>query len=179
MRLSLHPYFSIETVPLLFSAHLLVSRCATRGSWAHQKVGQILLHRKQHLFLKAQENLTAEQEQERTRIASHLPALEAAWKLKEALRTWYATATWETAEAELDAWITRVREQGSEPMRKALSAFINWKQEILAFFRFLPTRISNGFVEGKNNRTKAIMRRAYGYRNRWHLRLRILLGGSL
>jgi transposase len=147
--------------------------------WAHQGVGQMLLHRKQHLFLKAQENLTAEQQHERTRIASHLPDLEVAWKLKEALRTWYATATWETAEAGLDTWIARVREQGPEPLRKALSAFVNWKQEILAFFRFLPTRISNGFVEGKNNRTKAIMRRAYGYRNRWHLRLRILIGGPL
>jgi transposase len=30
-------------------------------------------------------------------------------------------------------------------------------------------------VEGKNNRTKALMRQAYGYRNRQHLRLRILL----
>jgi transposase len=40
---------------------------------------------------------------------------------------------------------------------------------------FLPTRLSNGFVEGKNNRTKALMRQGYGYRNRRHLRLRILL----
>lgn len=149
------------------------------SSWAHHKAGQILLHRKQHLFLKAQEHLTVEQHQERLRIASHLPALDAAWKLKEALRTWYATATWETAEAELENWVTRVREQGPEPMRKTLSAFVNWKHEILAFFRFLPTRISNGFVEGKNNRTKAIMRQAYGYRNRWNLRLRILVGDSL
>jgi transposase len=39
----------------------------------------------------------------------------------------------------------------------------------------LATRLSNGFVEGKNNRTKALMRQGYGYRNRGHLRLRILL----
>ena len=30
-------------------------------------------------------------------------------------------------------------------------------------------------AEGKNNRTKAIMRQGYGYRNRRNLRLRILL----
>jgi len=40
----------------------------------------------------------------------------------------------------------------------------------------LATRLSNGFVEGKNNRTKALMRQGYGYRNRHNLRLRILLG---
>jgi transposase len=39
-------------------------------------------------------------------------------------------------------------------------------------------RISNGFVEGKNNRTKALMRQGYGYRNRQHLRMRILLGNG-
>ena len=77
--------------------------------------------------------------------------------------------------ADLDAWIVKVQLQGPDPLRKTLSAFKNWRQEILAFFQFLPTRISNGFVEGKNNRTKALMRQGYGYRNRHHLRLRILL----
>jgi hypothetical protein len=27
---------------------------------------------------------------------------------------------------------------------------------MLAFFAFLPLRLSNGFVEGKNNRTRAL-----------------------
>ena len=35
-----------------------------------------------------------------------------------------------------------------------------------------------GFVEGKNNRTKTMMRQAYGYRNRYNLRMRILLGAD-
>lgn len=158
--------------------HLMKAFRKVVSSWARKNEGKILLYRKQHLFLRAQEDLTTEQQQERLRIASRLPVLDAAWQLKEALRTWYAEATMETAEEQLDAWIKRVQETGPEPMRQALSAFVNWKTEILAFFRFLPTRISNGFVEGKNNRTKAIMRQAYGYRNFHHLRLRILSGGT-
>ncbi|GHO63178.1 hypothetical protein KSC_020700 [Ktedonobacter sp. SOSP1-52] len=146
------------------------------SAWANKKEGQVLLYRKQHLFLHAQEALTPDQQKERARIASHLPELEAAWQLKEGLRTWYATATTETAEKQLDDWIDQVREKGPDALRQALSAFTKWKQEILAFFRFLPTRISNGFVEGKNNRTKAMMRQAYGYRNLGNLRLRILIG---
>lgn len=62
-------------------------------------------------------------------------------------------------------------------MRKTLSAFATWKTERLAFFRFLPTRLSNGYVEGKNNRTKMIMRQGDGYRNFQNLRLRILREG--
>ena len=125
--------------------------------------------------MRAQEELTEEQAQERTHIGEHLPLLEMAWLLKQELRAWYATATVTTAAKELDAWIEQVQRQGPDPLRKTLSAFNNWRQEILAFFQFLPTRISNGFVEGKNNRTKALMRQGYGYCNRQHLRLRIFL----
>ncbi|HEU5378329.1 MAG TPA: ISL3 family transposase [Ktedonobacteraceae bacterium] len=149
------------------------------SSWAHKKESQILLYRKQYLFLRAHEALTEQQQQERDLIASRFPALALAWMLKEALRLWYATSTVETAEQGLDAWIALVREHGPDPMRQALSAFTRWKQEILAFFQFLPIRISNGFVEGKNNRTKTLMRQAYGYRNFQNLRLRILIGDSL
>jgi|SRR5581483_3362757 len=128
----------------------------------------------QGLFLKPLEKLTEEQKQERARIASHLPGLETAWPIKEDLRQWYAQATALTAEERLEKWIVRVRQSGPEELRKALSAFSNWKQEILAFFRFLPTRISNGSVEGTNNRTRMMMRQAYGSRNFRTLRLRIL-----
>jgi transposase len=69
----------------------------------------------------------------------------------------------------------RQRPRPQRVLRTALSAFRNWRREMLAFFDFLPTRLSNGFVEGKNNRTKALLRQGYGYRNRRHLRLRILL----
>lgn len=142
-------------------------------SWAKNPEGKTVLEGKQFLFLKAQEDLNQEEQEERQEIAEKLPQLERAWQLKEALRSWYATATTETAEAELNAWIAQVQQEGPEPLRKTLSAFKHWKQEILAFFRF---RISNGFVEGKNNRTKTIMRQGYGSANREHLRLRILLG---
>lgn len=149
------------------------------SSFAHKTEGKPLLQGKQHLFLMAREDLTDPQEQERTTIGQALPALEAAWQLKEALRTWYAQSTAQTAACGLDAWIQQVQQSEFAPLHKVLSAFVKWRVEILAFFQFLPMRISNGFVEGKNNRTKAIMRQAYGYRNRHHLRLRILLGNVI
>lgn len=144
------------------------------SSWAHKKEGKALLQGNQHVFLRAKEDLTEKQAKERAAIAKALPLLEDAWKIKEALRTWYATATVETAAAGLDAWIEQVQTSEFDHLRKTLSAFVKWRHEILAFFQFFPARISNGFVEGKNNRTKALMRQAYGYRNRQHLRLRIL-----
>lgn len=143
--------------------------------WANKEEGKQALEGKRHLFLRNQKDLSADEEQERAALAAAFPEIGKAWQLKEALRTWYATASAATAAAGLDTWITTVTRHGPKELRKALSAFRNWRREILAFFDFLPTRLSNGFVEGKNNRTKALMRQGYGYRNRRHLRLRILL----
>jgi transposase len=156
--------------------HVMKAFRKVLSSWAHRKEGTILLHRKQYLFLKAKEDLTQEETQEREKIGTRLPDLEKAWQLKEALRTWYATATMADAAQQLDAWIKQVQQQGPPALREALSPFKNWRQEILAFFQFLPILVSNGFVEGKNNRTKTMMRQAYGYRSHYNLRMRILLG---
>jgi transposase len=52
----------------------------------------------------------------------------------EDVRSWYETAEASTAASGLDAWITRVKGHGPAELRKALSAFRNWRQEILAFF---------------------------------------------
>jgi transposase len=158
--------------------HVMKAFRKVLSRWAHRKEGTILLHRKQYLFLKAKEDLTQEEIQERERIGTRLPDLEKAWQLKEALRTWYATATMADAAQQLDAWIKRVQQEGPDALREALSPFRNWRQEILAYFQFLPMLVSNGFVEGKNNRTKTMMRQAYGYHNRYNLRMRILLGAD-
>lgn len=91
-------------------------------SWAHKKEGKPLLEGKQSLFLRAKEDLTEKQAQERARIGEHLPVLEEAWQLKEALRAWDATATADTAAQELDAWIEQVQTVGPEHLRKTLSA---------------------------------------------------------
>jgi transposase len=158
--------------------HIMKAFRKVLSSWAHRKEGMILLHRKQHLFLRAKENLTEEETREREKVGTRLPALEKAWQLKEALRSWYATATVADAAQLLDAWIKQVQQEGPTALQEALSPFKNWRQEILAFFQFLPLLVSNGFVEGKNNRTKTMMRQAYGYRSHSNLRMRILLGAD-
>ena len=147
--------------------------------WAKTEAGKQALDGQRHLFLRNQEDLSPEDQQSRASLAAAFPEIEQAWQLKEALRSWYAEASASTAAVGLDRWIAAVKRHGPSELRKALSAFRNWRREILAFFDFLPTRLSNGFVEGKNNRTKALMRQGYGYSNRRHLRLRILLEVAL
>jgi transposase len=150
----------------------VLSRCA------RSQEGRRALKGQRHLFLRAAEDLEPEEAERRDQLAQAFPDLAAAWQHKEAFRHWYAQATALDASSGLDAWMAVVQQEGPAELRQALSAFRSWRTEILNCFAFLPTRISNGFVEGKNNRTKALMRQAYGYRNQAHLRLRILLEGA-
>ena len=106
------------------------------SSWANKREGMVILHGKQHLFLRAKEDLTEEETQDREKIGTRLPLLEKAWQLKEGLRTWYATATLVDAAQHLDVWIKRVQEEGPDALRETLSPFKKWRQEILAFFLF-------------------------------------------
>ena len=89
--------------------------------------------------------------------------LHSGWTLKEELRMWYWSATPADAEERLSAWEEAVRRQSPAELRTLLSFCCTWRQEVLNYFTWPYT---NGFVEGKNNRIKAIKRRGYGYRNR-------------
>ncbi len=65
----------------------------------------------------------------------------------------------------------RIANDSLPEFKELLHTLSNWRDEILNYFDY---RITNGFVEGKNNRIKTIKRMAYGYRNMDHFRLRIL-----
>lgn len=104
------------------------------------------------------------------------PELRTAWQLKERFRAWYESKDRASAERTLAEWEAEVKSSGIAEfarLSEGPNAMLNsWREEILSYFE---TRLTNGFVEGKNNRTKAIQRQAYGYRNKPNLRLRVLL----
>lgn len=133
------------------------------------------LFKSRYTLLKGAERLA---DWERTRLNQlfyRYPELGRAWLLKERFRTWYKGRDRGPAEAELDA-LQRVISDTYLPEFKALlHTFDNWREEILNYFDY---PISNGFVEGKNNRIKTIKRMAYGYRNMDNFRLRILAANS-
>lgn len=137
--------------------------------------------RKQDLFksrytlLKGAERLTGWERTRLNQLFYRYPEMERAWLLKERFRTWYKGRDRGLAEVELDA-LQRVISDTYLPEFKALlHTFDNWREEILNYFDY---PISNGFVEGKNNRIKTIKRMAYGYRNMDNFRLRILAANS-
>jgi transposase len=129
------------------------------------------LFKSRYTLLKSVENLTDQERLNLIQLFLTYPELKDAWRLKEAFRHWYLTPTRSEAErklAELEQTITR----GPLPeFKHLLPTLRKWHQEILNYFDY---RITNGFVEGKNNRIKTIKRMAYGYRNLDNFRLRIM-----
>ena len=91
--------------------------------------------------------------------------------LKESFRAWYKEIDRGRAEERLSLLEERIANDSLPEFKELLPTLTNWREEILNYFDY---RITNGFVEGKNNRIKTIKRTAYGYRNLDNFRLRIL-----
>ena len=125
-----------------------------------------------HLLLRNREDLNEEDRGKLRKLLRGHPQLKRPWLLKEDFRRWYRQADERGARLELRAWEREVESAGPSEFRRLLVTFGRWREEMLNYFRH---RITNGYVEGSNNRSKAIQRQAYGYRNNGNLRLRILL----
>ena len=120
--------------------------------------------------------LTAEERRRLRQLFAAAPDLRAAWRLYHGFRRWYAAPDRPTATRRLEAWEAQVRAGGLAEFLALVEGpqamLVEWREELLNFFAW---RLTNGFVEGKHTRTKALLRQAFGYRNPDHLRLRILL----
>lgn len=144
-----------------------------RRALRRQHPDEEVLKRLRWLLLKHPEALTPDEHARLEQAFAAFPELEQLWQLKEDLRHWYDTlacpdtATW---------WLTQWIEQATALGNRYLDAFVktvqHWRQSILNFFL---QRITNGLVEGINNIIKAIKRRAFGFVNFEHFRLRVLL----
>ena len=131
-----------------------------------------LLHHKRLLLLKGRENLSSEERQTLDALFGAYPELGTAWRLKETFRAWYRLPDRHTAATALQQWERWALQEGPREFHRLSFMLTSWRDEILNYFDH---RLTNGFVEGKNNRIKVIMRTAYGYRNMENLRLRILM----
>ncbi len=73
---------------------------------------------------------------------------------------------------EISDWL----KEASQYYPKTKQTIIRWIGEITAYF---DERITNGVVEGINNKIKLIKRSAYGFRNFDNFRIRVLLTWKL
>ena len=129
------------------------------------------LYKRRYSLLKSREKLATWERPALARLFYQYPELKKAWQLKEQFRDWYRSSGSREAEASLKSIEQYAATAHLVEFNSLSSILIDWRQEILNYF---DCRITNGFVEGKNNRIKTMKRMAYGYRNMDNFRLRIL-----
>jgi len=123
------------------------------------------LFKSRYTLLKGAERLTDWEKAKLNQLFYRYPTLKRAWMLKDRSR----------AEERLSLLEERIANDSLPEFKELLHTLTNWREEILNYFDY---PITNGFVEGKNNRIKTIKRMAYGYRNMNNFRLRILVTNS-
>ena len=90
-------------------------------------------------------------------------------RLKEDFRDIFESSdSWANGTLRLLDWLT----EASEYFTKSYGTIIRWFGEITAYFEH---PISNGIVEGINNKLKLIKRSAFGFHNFDNFKLRCLL----
>jgi transposase len=100
------------------------------------------------------------------------PLLRQIHRLKERFRRIFEhIADRKQAERFLQAWICEMKQLSCDKLMPFIKTLERWWEHILNYFN---QGITNGAVEGINNRVKLIKRRAYGYRNVTNFRNRIV-----
>lgn len=123
-----------------------------------------------YAILKNQDDLTDTQQEKLQQVYEICPTLKMAYRLKECLRHIFeCDSTREKAILRIEKWIRIAEHESLFPdFRKTLT---NWLDKIANYFC---QRTTSGMVEGINNKIKLIKRRAYGFRNFEHFRLRVM-----
>lgn len=124
------------------------------------------------LPLSNHENLKPEAERKLSLLLRHSKELRLAYSLKEWFRCWYQANTYEIARSQLNEWYEAVEISGIKEFRLLAKTIRNWQQQILNYFFY---RVTNGFLEGRNNKIKVIKRNAYGFRDFNTFRAKVLL----
>jgi transposase len=89
----------------------------------------------------------------------------------QGLRKWFERKYDKPARAALWNLIERARESTLEPLQSVAGTLSRWFEPIA---RYIGHRYTNGMTEGFNNKIKLIQRRAFGLRNEYNRKKRIL-----
>jgi transposase len=132
------------------------------------------------VLLKNEENLSDQEQQKLDLMYELSPALKSCHQLKEQFRQIFEQGKHgqitnpTQAELAFDEWQVNVRKNQLENLIKFWDTLNNWKPYILNYFLENYSGVTNGFVEGTNNKLKLIMRREFGFTNFDNFRLRII-----
>ena len=111
--------------------------------------------RSRQLLLKPEYKLTDEGKIELNRMLNSSSELEKAWILKERFYEIFRKDTRTEAKKELRDWLLLANQLSIPEFQHCITTFTNWSTEIA---NIVGENISNGFIEGSNNKIKVLKR---------------------
>jgi transposase len=134
---------------------------------------KVVLKGTRWLLLKNPDNLD-DRRNERGRLQEALrlnKPLATAYYLKEELRQFWSQCSKQEAAQYFDGWLARARASRIDILKKLGKTLEAHREGILAWYDH---PISNGPLEGTNNKIKTMQRQAYGFRDMQFFKLRIM-----
>ena len=113
------------------------------------------------LLLKNPWNLNDEQQERLSTLVRWNTPLVRAWYLKEAFQLFWGYKQPKRAQDFLEKWMRSAMRSRLEPFKKFVAMLRSHLDGVLAWTK---ARVSNGAVEGMNNKIKSISHRSFGFR---------------
>lgn len=127
--------------------------------------------RSRQLLLKPEYKLTDDDKIELNRMLNSSRELEKAWLLKELFYEIFKEKERKAAKHQLRDWLLLAAELSVPEFKHCITTFTNWSTEIA---NIVGENVSNGFIEGSNNKIKVLKRMSFGFQNFRRFRNRIL-----
>lgn len=115
--------------------------------------------------------LTDDDKIELNRMLISSRELEKAWLLKELFYEIFKVKERKAAKRQLRDWLLLAAELSVPEFKHCITTFTNWSTEIA---NIIDENVSNGFIEGSNNKIKVLKRISFGFQNFRRFRNRIL-----
>lgn len=129
-----------------------------------------VLKGKRFLLLRNYEDLNSSQSDRLNELFEVNKPLFIAHSLKEQFRLFWKQDNIEKAIAYLYKWCFDALATGIKQLKRVVKTIARHQEGILNYFKH---RITNGKAEGLNNKAKAMLRQAYGFRDMEYLKLRL------
>lgn len=128
-----------------------------------QAQGDDILKSTRQLWLYGMENVPAKSAQRFAEVKELNLQTSRAWALKEVFRSFWLCDRVKEAQRYFDQWYDWAIRSRLEPIKKVARMCKAHLSNILTFFEH---RLTNGPIEGLNNKIQGLIKKAYGYRNK-------------
>lgn len=120
------------------------------------------IRHQRRLLMTAPEKLKADEIEKKDILLASSTALQDLYQALQDLRAMYEAKSYEEGSSRLNTWLDNYLFGRTSVLNKVAKTILGWKECILNYFTY---RLTNGPMEGTNNKIKVLKRRAYGYRN--------------